>query len=696
MKTLTLQFTLTLILLHVCYSIAYTQPEFIQHQVTNTFTKGADVIAVDLNQDGYMDIIGVNTDSNGEISWWKNNGFNEFTKITIRDNLNSVRSVRAMDVNNDQHIDLVAAIYGNNDILYLENDGNEVFEEFVVDANFVGAHTIDIKDVNDDGHLDILCSGFDFYFHNGEIAWWQNNGLSPIEWTKNLVSDRFQQSPFIYGEDMDLDNDLDIIACGELNDEILWWENNGQEEFSEHMVDSLIDAIHTVLARDVDLDGDMDILAAACMSSQIAWYENNGSMEFLKHPLGIFPGALWLDAVDLDNDGDRDLFGAPQGASNIAWWENPGNQQFIKHNINSIFTQSFCVVPAMMDNDNDTDLVAIGWQSNKISWFENKLENPNPYNHPECCVFDYDQNRWFISNTGGVDDPGSIVEIDENGNQNYWKTNLVDPLGMCIGDGILYLSEANDGVYGYDLISGEEEFYQAFSPIGNMDGMTYDGNGHLFVVDTGGKIYKIYLSSQQVTVFVSSGLTSWTQDIVFDEANNRLLAIGYAVNAPIQAISLEDSSITNYPTNYSYYDGITIDQFGNVYLASHQSPGRIVRYFNGLNGDYDIISTGHNEPAGLHYNTLTNILAVPNFGGSTVDFIQLGGNVINVPGDVPNIQSGINVATDGDTVLVAPGIYTENIDFLGKNIVVASHFIIDNDFTQIQNTIIDGSNPHIS
>jgi len=336
MKTL---ITFLLFLLHLS---AFTQLEFVQHQITNTFIKGADVIAVDLDRDGNMDIISVNSHTNAEIAWWKNDGFNEFTKITIRDNLNKARSVRSEDINNDQHIDLVVAVYGENNIIYLENNGDETFSEYTVEANFVGAHTIDIKDVNDDGNLDILCSGFDYYYHNGEIAWWENDGLSPIGWTKNLISNRFQQSPFVYGEDMDEDDDLDIIACGELNNEILWWENDGDENFTEHMVDNQITGIHTVIARDVDLDGDFDILAAACLGSQIAWYENTESQDFIKHPLGYFPGALWLDAADLDNDGDRDLFGGAQGASHLAWWENPGNQQFIKHNFNSTFTFSLC------------------------------------------------------------------------------------------------------------------------------------------------------------------------------------------------------------------------------------------------------------------------------------------------------------------------------------------------------------------
>ncbi|NQV18680.1 MAG: T9SS type A sorting domain-containing protein [Armatimonadetes bacterium] len=65
--------------------------------------------------------------------------------------------------------------------------------------------------------------------------------------------------------------------------------------------------------------------------------------------------------------------------------------------------------------------------------------------------------------------------------------------------------------------------------------------------------------------------------------------------------------------------------------------------------------------------------------------------IINVPADQPTIQNGIYAAVDADTVLVAEGTYEENINFDGKNIVVASNYIITQDTVQVNQTIIDGN-----
>jgi Right handed beta helix region len=60
------------------------------------------------------------------------------------------------------------------------------------------------------------------------------------------------------------------------------------------------------------------------------------------------------------------------------------------------------------------------------------------------------------------------------------------------------------------------------------------------------------------------------------------------------------------------------------------------------------------------------------------------------------IQHGIDVANHGDTVLVHPGVYKENINFNGKNITVGSLFVTTGDEDYILQTVIDGKrNDHV-
>lgn len=65
--------------------------------------------------------------------------------------------------------------------------------------------------------------------------------------------------------------------------------------------------------------------------------------------------------------------------------------------------------------------------------------------------------------------------------------------------------------------------------------------------------------------------------------------------------------------------------------------------------------------------------------------------IVNIPADQSTIQAGIDVAMEGDTVLVQPGTYVENINFNGHNVVVASVWLTTGDTSLISSTVIDGN-----
>ena len=136
--------------------------------------------------------------------------------------------------------------------------------------------------------------------------------------------------------------------------------------------------------------------------------------------------------------------------------------------------------------------------------------------------------------------------------------------------------------------------------------------------------------------------------------------------------------------------------------------GDTIKWVNG-NGQHTTASTSI-PPGAASWNSptiggsgFTYVVAVPgtyNYtchpsGGGHMDASIVVSDpapvaVINIPNDFPTIQQGINASNVGDTVLVSPGTYFENINFTGKNIVVASLYLTTGDKSYIDQTIING------
>ena len=167
------------------------------------------------------------------------------------------------------------------------------------------------------------------------------------------------------------DEDVDILGSSTWGDEIAWWENNGNQEFTKHSIDNNFNGAKSVHATDIDGDNDIDVIAAAYYN-EIAWWENNGDQEFTKHSIDTsFDGALDVYAIDIDYDKDIDIVATAKCANEVAWFENNGHEEFTKNIIDNSFDNAYDVIATDIDKDGDIDIAAASSDGDEIAWWEN-------------------------------------------------------------------------------------------------------------------------------------------------------------------------------------------------------------------------------------------------------------------------------------------------------------------------------------
>jgi len=80
-----------------------------------------------------------------------------------------------------------------------------------------------------------------------------------------------------------------------------------------------------------------------------------------------------------------------------------------------------------------------------------------------------------------------------------------------------------------------------------------------------------------------------------------------------------------------------------------------------------------------------------NFINMILNFRSMSGpSIFRIPEDMTSIQEAIEISSSGDIILVSPGTYQENINFLDKNIILATLLYTGFDMSLLEETILDG------
>ncbi|MDP8285486.1 MAG: FG-GAP-like repeat-containing protein, partial [Candidatus Electryonea clarkiae] len=370
------------------------QIEFIEHVITDEYDGATSVFASDIDSDGDIDLVGC-ASRDEEVTWWENDGDENFTEHTIEGDFESGYSVFAIDLDQDDDIDVLAAGAGSAHLgrfTWWENDGDQEFTEYTLATFYSGAISVSATDIDGDDDNDILGAAFGSH----RVTWWENEG--DREFADHTVDGSFRRAFSAMAADLDEDGDIDIIGAASEDDELKWWDNEGDEEFIGHVIEDDFHGASYAFPVDLDEDGDFDVLGTAIYENEIAWWENDGDNEFTKHSIDDnFNDACCVCAEDLDNDGDIDIVGA--GSNIFTWWENDGNEDLTEHPIRTsdvIDMRTFARI-SDIDQDGDFDIITADWYNDDIVWWENRGAPLPP--EPFSLVSPNEDTVWIADTT---------------------------------------------------------------------------------------------------------------------------------------------------------------------------------------------------------------------------------------------------------------------------------------------------------
>lgn len=292
--------------------------DFEEHVIT---AEGGDFITArvfDYDKDGNKDIVVSNYDQSS-ISLWLNNGPSAnsalvFSEQKVLNNYFGAHDAIIVDINSDGFNDIIASrgdAGGNGQIVCLMqgNDG-QLSSVNIFEGDF--CHSVDIADFNGDSLPDIVSS-----HSNDGVRVFINQGNNTYAETLFNLRD----AHFVRAFDLDLDGDTDIL-CAALGSSVYYLKNNGDATFSSSYLSSDFALFLTV--SDINGDGTYDVLFSDPTTQKFKVLQNNGDKTFTKLLLpGVKRGASGLFAADLDNDGDVDLLTTCWNSTRlINIWEN--------------------------------------------------------------------------------------------------------------------------------------------------------------------------------------------------------------------------------------------------------------------------------------------------------------------------------------------------------------------------------------
>ncbi len=291
----------------------------------------------DMDGDGDLDIVFV-AYGTGWVGWMENDGspFNGAGDVHRIGSLGNPIEVMVADVDGDDDDDIVALSSGG--VAYWWENINDPFDTWpgsVIATGIPSAHSLFVGDFTGDGKADIVTSSARGYY-GGEVRIYKCPSNPKSTWPMNRIMSGISYMARIWADDMDLDGDLDVLACyGSYGSGTAVYYKNptGTKDPMSGSWQAVSIGGGMYYPRDIKTiditdDGYPDVVVAGSYYySKVKWFQSPyGDQVPSWTGRVLYSGAYnWRIATgDIGNDGYADIMlsrGSYSSASSLYWFE---------------------------------------------------------------------------------------------------------------------------------------------------------------------------------------------------------------------------------------------------------------------------------------------------------------------------------------------------------------------------------------